>query len=127
SLPDEQAALRVDPAQIERALVNLLENGLEASSPSDAVEVVSERAGDELRLRVIDHGPGLDPRDVERLFEPFERGTGEAKAGAGLGLAIARGFVEANGGRLWAEQSAGHGAVLVVALPLVDVPARAQA
>jgi two-component system, OmpR family, sensor histidine kinase KdpD len=127
SLPDEQAALRVDPAQIERALVNLLENALESSSPADPVEVASERAGGELLLRVIDRGPGFDPRDVDRIFEPFERGTGEAKTGTGLGLAIARGFVEANGGRLWAEQAAGHGAVLVVSLPLVDVPARAQA
>ena len=127
SLPDEAAALRVDPVQIERALVNLLENALESSSPSDPVEVTSERAGGELRLRVVDHGPGFDPRDVDRIFEPFERGTGEAKTGTGLGLAIARGFVEANGGRLWAEQPAGLGAVFVVALPLVDVPARARA
>jgi two-component system, OmpR family, sensor histidine kinase KdpD len=126
SLPDDPAALRVDPAQIERALVNLLENALEASSPSDPVDIASERIGGEIRLRVVDHGPGFDPRDVDRIFEPFERGTGEAKTGTGLGLAIARGFVEANGGRLWAEQAAGHGAVLVVALPFVDVPARAQ-
>ena len=127
SLPVEPAALRVDPAQIERALVNLLENALESSSPSDPVEIASERISGEIRLRVVDHGPGFDPRDVDRIFEPFERGTGEAKTGTGLGLAIAKGFVEANGGRLWAEQAAGHGAVLVVALPLVDVPARAQA
>jgi two-component system, OmpR family, sensor histidine kinase KdpD len=127
SLPEEPTALRVDPTQIERALVNLLENALESSSPSDPVEVTSERAGDELRLRVIDRGPGLDPRDVERVFEPFERGTGEAKTGTGLGLAIARGFVEANGGRLWAERSAGFGAVLVVALPLTDVPVGVRA
>jgi two-component system sensor histidine kinase KdpD len=127
SLPGEPGALRVDPTQIERALVNLLENALESSSPSDPVELTSERAGGELRLSVIDHGPGLDPRDVERIFEPFERGTSEAKTGTGLGLAIARGFVEANGGRLWAEQAAGQGAVLILALPLVDVPARAEA
>ena len=88
-----------------------------------------ERAGrgDEVVLRVVDHGPGLDGRDVERIFEPFERGTGETKQGTGLGLAIARGFVEANGGRLWAEPVPGRGAVLALALPLADVPARVEA
>jgi len=127
SLPDDSLALRVDPTQIERALVNLLENALESSSASDPVEVTSERAGDELVLRVCDHGPGLDARDAERIFEPFERGTGETKQGTGLGLAIAKGFVEANGGRLWAEPVSGRGAVLALALPLADMPARVQA
>ncbi|HST24840.1 MAG TPA: DUF4118 domain-containing protein [Gaiellaceae bacterium] len=126
SLPDDSPALRVDPTQIERALANLIENALESSSASDPVEVTSERDGDELVLRVSDHGPGLDALDVERIFEPFERGTGETKQGTGLGLAIARGFVEANGGRLWAEPVEGRGAVLALALPVADVPARVQ-
>jgi two-component system sensor histidine kinase KdpD len=125
SLPDDSTALRVDPAQLERALVNLLENALESSSASDPVEMTSTRSGEEVVLRVSDHGPGLDPRDVERIFEPFERGLGPPKQGTGLGLAIAKGFVEANGGRLWAERAVGRGAVLALALPIVDVPARA--
>ena len=127
SLPDELPPLRVDPGQIERALVNLLENALESSSASDSVEVTCGAAGDEVVLRVADHGPGLDARDVERIFEPFERGVGETKQGTGLGLAIARGFVEANGGRVWAEQAKGRGAVLALALPLTGVPARVEA
>jgi two-component system sensor histidine kinase KdpD len=127
ALADDLPPLRVDAAQIERALVNLLENALESSSASDPVEVTSELTGAEVVLRVVDHGPGLDGRDVERLFEPFERGTGETKQGTGLGLAIAKGFVEANGGRLWAEPCAGLGAVLALALPLADVPARVEA
>jgi two-component system sensor histidine kinase KdpD len=127
SLPDDSSALRVDPTQIERALVNLLENALESSSASDPVDVMSERSGDEIVLRVVDRGPGLDTRDMERIFEPFERGTGQTKQGTGLGLAIARGFVEANGGRVWAEPVPGRGAVLALALPLADVPARVEA
>jgi two-component system, OmpR family, sensor histidine kinase KdpD len=126
-LPDDSPALRVDPTQIERALVNLLENALESSSPSDPVDVTSEVAGGEIVLRVVDRGPGLDTLDAERVFEPFERGTGEMKQGTGLGLAIARGFVEANGGRLWAESVPGRGAVLALALPLADMPARVEA
>jgi two-component system sensor histidine kinase KdpD len=127
SLPDDLPPLRVDPAQIERALVNLLENALESSSASDPVEVTSERVGGEVVVRVCDHGPGLDPRDADRIFEPFERGTGETKQGTGLGLAIARGFVEANGGRVWAEPVEGRGAVLALALPLADVAAHVEA
>jgi two-component system, OmpR family, sensor histidine kinase KdpD len=127
SLPDDLPPLRVDPGQIERALVNLLENALESSSASDPVEVTSERVGSEIVLRVCDHGPGLDPADAERIFAPFERGTGETKQGTGLGLAIARGFVEANGGRIWAEPAEGRGAVLAFALPLADVAAHVGA
>ena len=127
SLPSESPALRVDPTQIERALVNLLENALESSSPSDPVDLESEPAADEVVVRVIDRGPGLDARDAERIFEPFERGTGETKQGTGLGLAIARGFVEANGGRVWAEARPGRGAVLALALPLASVAARVEA
>jgi two-component system, OmpR family, sensor histidine kinase KdpD len=124
TMPTDPPTLRVDPAQIERVLVNLLENALESSSPSDAVELRVERQGGEVVLRVVDRGPGLDPRDVQRLFEPFERGVGETKQGTGLGLAIAKGFAEANGGRLWAEQAPGRGASLALALPLADSPVR---
>jgi two-component system sensor histidine kinase KdpD len=127
ALPHDLPPLLVDPGQIERALVNLLENALESSSTSDPVEVTSELLDSEVCIRVADHGPGLDGRDVERIFEPFERGTGETKQGTGLGLAIAKGFVEANGGRLWADPVSGRGAVLALALPIADVPARVEA
>jgi two-component system sensor histidine kinase KdpD len=68
---------------------------------------------------VIDHGPGVAARDRDRIFEPFDRGgtSGEAP-GAGLGLAIARGFAEANGGRVAVESRTGQGATFVLALPL---------
>src|SRR5207244_8632283 len=127
SLPADSPTLRVDPTQIERALGNLLEDALESSSASDPVDVRCERSATEVVLRVVDRGPGLDGRDADRILEPFERGTGETKQGTGLGLAIAKGFVEANGGRLWAEPAPGRGAVLALALPLADVPARVEA
>ncbi len=61
-------------------------------------------------VRVVDQGPGLEPDELERVFDPFYRRIGDPRAGAGLGLAIARGFVEANGGRVWAESRPGQGA-----------------
>ena len=118
TLPDHSVAVRVDPAQIERVLANLIENALKYSSPPDTVEVLVAATGGEAIVRVTDRGAGLDAAELERIFEPFQRGSGSADArGAGLGLAIARGFAEANGGRVWAEKRGGAGAVFVLSLP----------
>jgi two-component system sensor histidine kinase KdpD len=117
--------VNVDPAQLERVLVNLLENALKFSPPDTRVAVDVEQRGAEVLLRIADQGPGLPDSERERVFEPFQRGAAaRAGSGAGLGLAIARGFVEANGGRLWAEAS-GQGAAFVVALPASVDPLRA--
>jgi two-component system sensor histidine kinase KdpD len=123
-LPGEQLAARVDAAQIERVLVNVLENALRLSSPTDPVEVSVVPSGDEVLIRIDDRGPGLDPEARERIFEPFERGPA-GERGTGLGLAIARGFAEANGSRLWAEPRPSSGASFVLALPAA--PAHVEA
>jgi two-component system sensor histidine kinase KdpD len=116
-LPAESPLLHVDAAQIERVLVNLLENALKVSP--DAVTLATEVNGRSVVLRVVDRGPGLEPRLAERIFEPFERGSSTAD-GAGLGLAIARGFAQANGGRVWAEAGNGAGAAFALELPVRD-------
>jgi two-component system, OmpR family, sensor histidine kinase KdpD len=114
---DEGAPLvKVDAGQLERVLVNVLENALRFSSPSDAVELTVSSTGDDVLVRIEDHGPGLPAEDVERIFEPFEHGRGMGE-GTGLGLAIARGFAEANGGRVWAGSRPGGGATFTLALP----------
>jgi signal transduction histidine kinase len=77
-------------------------------------------------LRVVDHGPGLAQDERERVFEPFYRRNGDQRSGAGLGLAIARGFAAANGGRIWAESRPGQGATFALALPVVEVPAEVR-
>ena len=119
SAPPELPLVRVDPIQIEHALANLLENALKFSPPGSPVTVEVEPAQGELIVRVLDEGPGVAPGDLARIFEPFSRGspTPGARGGAGLGLAIAKGFVEANGGRVWAERREGGGACFLVALP----------
>ncbi|HYX77331.1 MAG TPA: ATP-binding protein [Gaiellaceae bacterium] len=112
-LDGDAPLVNVDAAQLERVLVNLLENALRFSSPTDPVGLVVSSTGDDVLVRITDHGPGIDPDSVDAIFEPFE-GRGE---GTGLGLAIARGFAEANGCRLWAETRPGAGATFVLALP----------
>src|SRR5690348_5397325 len=112
-LPDESPPLSVDAAQIEHALVNLLENALKFSSPTDRVELGAEPRGREVALLIRDHGPGIPLDEQPHVFEPF-RGSG-----TGLGLAIARGFVELNGGRIRLESPPGHGTTFVLTFPAV--------
>jgi two-component system sensor histidine kinase KdpD len=113
-LDGEAPLVSVDAAQLERALVNVLENALRFSSLSDHVELMGTSTGDDVLIRISDRGPGLDAEDLERIFEPFEHGRGQ---GTGLGLAIARGFAQANGCRLSADPSSGSGASFVLAIP----------
>jgi two-component system sensor histidine kinase KdpD len=117
-----------DPGQVERVLVNLVENALKYSPADTPVRVTVTRDGQEVVIRVDDSGPGLTAPELERVFAPFERGASAGNVrGAGLGLAIARGFAEANEGRLWVEQGPLGGASFVLALPRdparVEVPA----
>jgi two-component system sensor histidine kinase KdpD len=117
-LASDSEAVRVDGSQIERVLVNLIENALKFSSPADPVELSVGADGGRVAVRVRDRGPGVHEADRERIFDAFERGTDTAR-GSGLGLAIARGFAEANGGRVWVEPSASGGALFVLELPRV--------
>jgi two-component system sensor histidine kinase KdpD len=127
SLPAECPAVRVDAAQLERVLVNLVENALGYSSPSDPVEVSAVVVGGEVVVSVVDHGPGLARDELESIFEPFWRGSGAGDRGSGLGLAIARGFAGLNGGRLWVDSAPGRGATFSLALPAVEIGARVSA
>jgi two-component system sensor histidine kinase KdpD len=125
SFLDESPAVHVDSHQIQRVLVNLIENALHYSPESEPVRVQVTQTDSDVLVRVVDHGPGLSQQELETVFQPFERGSlGAAAPGAGLGLAIARGFAEANGGRVWAESRKGQGATFVLALPTAHVDAK---
>lgn len=113
--------VRVDGPQLHRVLVNLLENALKFSSPTDPVEVAVREADGRITVRVRDRGPGIPEADRERIFDAFERGSSTGP-GSGLGLAIARGFAEANGGRVWVEpgQESTGGSTFVLELPVTE-------
>jgi len=117
-LPSDLEPIRVDAAHVERVLVNLLENALKFSSPTDPVEVSAAAESGRAVLRVRDRGPGIAEADRERIFDAFERGSA-AGHGSGLGLAIARGFAQANGGRVWVEATPERGgSTFVLELPV---------
>jgi two-component system sensor histidine kinase KdpD len=103
----------VDSGLLERVVANLVANALRHS---DRVAVEGETAGARVRLRVVDHGPGVPVADRDRIFEPFQR-RGDAGAGVGLGLAVARGLTEAQGGTLDVEETIGGGLTMVLGLP----------
>ena len=116
----EQPLVDGDPGQIRRVIANFLENALRFSPAEARVHVRITATRREAIVRVVDQGPGLAESELERVFEPFFRGPD--RSGAGLGLAIARGFAAANGGRVWAESRPGQGATFALALPVVETP-----
>jgi two-component system sensor histidine kinase KdpD len=117
--------LRVDAAQVERALANVLENAAHFAG-DDPVTIRGRANGPNVLLRISDRGPGVAREDLERIFEPFYRAH-DGDSGSGLGLAIARGFLEANGGRIRAESLPGQGTSFVIQLRAPEQPDREPA
>ncbi len=120
SVQGELPLLRADAAQLERAFANLLDNGLRHGG-GQPVTVRARAQGGRVVVRVTDRGPGIPPAQQKRIFEPFfrvESSAGESGRGAGLGLAIAKGFLEANGASIAVESLPGQGTTFVVELPV---------
>jgi two-component system sensor histidine kinase KdpD len=109
----------LDPRVASVALSQLLENAARYSSARSQILIDARADGDGLRLTVTDHGSGLDPAEIERVFDRFYRGRAARtqSSGTGMGLAIARGLLAAVGGRVWAENAPGAGARFIVVIP----------
>jgi signal transduction histidine kinase len=115
--------VRIAPEKVERVLLNLLTNALRHTPSDGSVAVVVRTGEDEVVVAVEDTGEGLTSGAERRMFERFWRGDPSRNAslgGAGLGLAIAKGLVEAHGGRIWAENRDGGGARVAFTLPAAD-------
>jgi two-component system sensor histidine kinase KdpD len=126
-VPDGLPFVRTDPVLLERVLANLFANALSHSPPDRAPVMRAQHDGDSVVLEVADHGPGVPDEFKTRIFEPFERlderGTGN---GVGLGLAVAKGFLDAMGGSVTAHDTPGGGLTMRVTLP-VAAPATSPA
>jgi len=99
---DPSLAVRADPVLLEQVLYNLLENALQHGGQTVRIAVSTRRRDDRVEIEVMDDGPGVSPLDAPKVFDKFYRGSGSRREGrgTGIGLSVARGFVEAMGGRI---------------------------
>jgi two-component system, OmpR family, sensor histidine kinase KdpD len=112
--------IHTDPVLLERAVANLIDNALVHAGGS-GLRIEAGPVAGRVDIRVIDRGPGIRPEDHDRVFRPFQRlGDSGNRVGVGLGLAVARGFVEAVGGELEVEDTPGGGCTMVVRIPEGD-------
>jgi signal transduction histidine kinase len=115
---DLPPAIEADPKRLGQILTNLLQNALKYSDADRPVTLACDGGGDAIVFDVIDRGPGIDPSEVDRIFEPFYRGeTRREEDGAGLGLAITRRLATAMGGRVDVASTMGAGSLFRVTLP----------
>jgi two-component system, OmpR family, sensor histidine kinase KdpD len=128
AVPDDLPLVRTDPVLLERVLANLFSNALAHSPARRPPELRAWAAGPSVVLEVCDHGPGVPGEFKLRMFEPFERlGDRTAGNGVGLGLAVAKGFLEAMGGTIHAADTPGGGLTVQVSLPGAAAPAASAA
>jgi two-component system sensor histidine kinase KdpD len=119
-LPETLPSVEADPALLERVVANLLENAVNASH-GERIQVLACPVNGGVSLQVVDRGSGIPRADRQRVFEPFQR-SGDARnaTGVGLGLAVARGFMEAMHGELQLDDTPGGGLTAIVTLPAAE-------
>lgn len=127
-VPSDSCTLFGDRSRLLQALSNLIENAIKyAPSQGGSVELRLTRSDRDLEFCVSDNGPGMSEQEAAHVFNRFWRRPNERHQGIGLGLAIARGIIDAHGGRIWAESQPGAGARFCFALPRPNAHPEAQA
>ena len=115
--------MMVDPNKIKEVMQNIIDNALKYT-PEGGVDLIVENGGDRARIIIKDTGIGIKPEDKEHLFQKFLRSKETTKmvvSGAGLGLYVGKSFVEAHGGKVWAEsEGPGKGSRFIIELPFVN-------
>jgi PAS domain S-box-containing protein len=116
---DRLPPIRADRRRLEQVLSNLIGNAFKFVPAGGAIHVEADAAGEEVRFSVRDTGPGIAPEDLPFLFEAHWQAKETAHLGAGLGLAICKGIVEAHGGRIWVESAVGRGTCFYFTVPTI--------
>jgi PAS domain S-box-containing protein len=122
-MPNGMLQIDADRYRILQVLSNLVENAIRFTPAGGEVRVRAEEAEGAMRISVEDTGQGIAEADLPRIFDRYWQGSEMAAKGAGLGLAIVRGIVEAHGGRIWAESERERGSVFTFTIPNGDAPA----
>jgi len=116
--PEEDLFVRADPLRVQQVIGNLVSNALKFTPPDGNVTVRSVAGENDVTFRVTDSGPGIPPEQLPHLFEQFWQARHD-KRGVGLGLTIAKGIVDAHGGRIWCDSAVGEGTTFSFTLPRV--------
>jgi two-component system sensor histidine kinase KdpD len=120
SFPADLPLIFVDGVLLEQVVINLVENAVKYTPPGSAIDLSASAGDDQVIVVVVDRGVGIPSGEESRIFDKFYRGKTTQEGGVGLGLTICRGIVEAHGGRIWAENRSGGGAIFRFTIPLPE-------
>jgi signal transduction histidine kinase len=118
--PGDDIVLRVDPLRVSQLVGNIVGNAIKFTPPNGSVTLKAARDGERVVVQVTDTGPGIAADDIPHLFDDFWQARRNDHRGVGLGLAIAKGIVEAHGGRIWCESTLGVGSTFSFTLPIAS-------
>jgi two-component system sensor histidine kinase KdpD len=121
-LPANLPLVQIDGLLIEQVFINLLDNGVKHTPVRSGIDISASVSDGTMLVEVADRGPGFTPGEEERVFDKFYRGQTTGSRGVGLGLTICRAIIEAHGGKIWAENRVGGGAVFRFTLPAREAP-----
>ena len=116
SLAPHLPLIVIDHVLIQQVLINLVENAIKFSKENSTIEINAELSNNEIIVKIIDDGPGLNPDEIIKIFDKFYRSGKPETPGIGLGLSICKAIIEAHGGRVWAENGKLSGAVFCFTL-----------
>lgn len=120
AFPSDLPMVRIDGVLLEQVVLNLLDNAAKYAPPGSLIELSASAGDREVVVEIADRGQGIPLGEEVRIFDKFYRAKPDREGGVGLGLTICRGIIEAHGGRIWAENRSGGGAVFRFAIPLSE-------
>lgn len=118
SVEEDAGLYNFDYPLLEQAIINILHNSIEYTSPECKIDVTTKRKSDSIMITISDNGKGFPENEIKNLFTKFYRIPGTKAGGTGLGLSIAKGFIEAHGGTIKAQNRPGGGAEFIILLPI---------